>query len=51
MEQGDVDAEKLRRYVASQMSEAEFSDARRLVRLAAQLNVTPGVPSAGGPKH
>jgi TPR repeat protein len=51
MEQGDVDAEKLRRYVASQMSEAEFWDARRLVRLAAQLNVTPGVSSASGPKH
>ena len=34
IEQGDRDAEKLRVYVATEMSEAEFEDARRLVRLA-----------------
>jgi TPR repeat protein len=51
VEQGDADAEKLRRYVASQMSEAEFSDARRLVRLAGQMTATPATSSARGPKH
>lgn len=33
--QGDEDAERLRRYVAAQMSDDEFERARRLVRLAA----------------
>jgi TPR repeat protein len=51
LQQGDGDAEKLRRYVAAQMTEAEFSDARRLVGLVAKLSVAPGVPSEDGPKH
>ncbi|MCG6965631.1 MAG: sel1 repeat family protein [Chromatiaceae bacterium] len=34
LEQGDADAEKLRRYVAAQMPDAEFAEARRLVQLA-----------------
>ena len=33
LKQGDADAERLRCHVAAQMSEAEFSQARRLVRL------------------
>ncbi len=36
VEQGDRDAEKLRIYVAAGMSEGEFEQARRLVRLAAR---------------
>ena len=40
IEQGDHDAEKLRVYVASGMSETEFDDARRLVKLAPRT--TPG---------
>ena len=51
VEQGDVDAEKLRRHVASQMSEAEFSDARRLVTLVAQLAAVGGGSSKGGRTH
>jgi TPR repeat protein len=47
VEQGDGDAERLRRYVASQMSEAEFLAGKRLVRLAAKtaagLWIPPGV--------
>lgn len=34
LEQGDDDAEKLRRYVAAQMTDAEFGEARRLVEAA-----------------
>ena len=34
VEQGDADAEKLRRYVAAQMADSEFADARRLVKSA-----------------
>jgi TPR repeat protein len=34
VEQGDRDAEKLRIYVAAGMTEQEFDEARRLVRLA-----------------
>ena len=37
LEQGDADAERLRRYVAAQMDDAAFADARRLVRLARGL--------------
>jgi TPR repeat protein len=51
LEQGDADAEKLRRYVASQMSEAQFADGRRLVRLAGQLTAAPATSSARGAKH
>lgn len=47
VEQGDADAERLRRYVASQMSEAEFLDAKKLLRLAARA----GAPSSGGLRH
>lgn len=36
VEQGDSDAETLRRIVASQMSDAQFAAARRLVTVAAQ---------------
>lgn len=36
VEQGDADAELLRRSVASQMDDREFEAARRLVRLAGQ---------------
>lgn len=35
-EQGDADAEKLRFYVAAEMQDSEFAEARRLVRLAKQ---------------
>ena len=35
--QGDADAERLRRYVAAQMSEEEFAAARRLVLVAGSL--------------
>lgn len=51
MQQGDVDAEKLRRYVASQMSESEFSEAKRLVRLAGQVASQSGVPPVHGRRH
>ena len=51
VQQGDADAGKLRRYVASQMSEVEFSDAKRLVRLAGQAVLKAGVPPAGGRRH
>lgn len=51
VEQGDGDAEKLRRYVAAQMSEAEFLDARRLVSLAGQVIRQSGASSARGRTH
>lgn len=35
IQQGDADAEILRRFVARDMSEDEFAEARRLVKLAA----------------
>ena len=34
VEQGDADAERLRRYVAAQMTDSEFADARRLLKSA-----------------
>ena len=43
LQQGDADAERLRFHVAAQMSETEFSRARRLVRLA----VAPGTRALG----
>ena len=46
-DQGDADAERLRRYVATQMSEDEFAAARRLVRLAGSL----AEGAAGGLRH
>jgi len=51
VQQGDADAEKLRRYVASQMSEAEFADSKRLVRLAAQAGHQAGAVPTGGSLH
>jgi TPR repeat protein len=36
LEQGDTDAEKLRCYVAAEMQDSEFAEARRLVRLSKQ---------------
>lgn len=51
LEQGDADAEKLRRYVATQMSEAEFSDARKLVRLLAEQPGMAGASCARGSMH
>jgi TPR repeat protein len=45
LEQGDADAERLRRYVAAQMDDAAFADARRLVRLERGL----ADPSRGRP--
>ncbi len=41
IDQGDVDAEKLRRFVARDMSDQAFSEARRLVRLSAQSRALP----------
>lgn len=51
VQQGDADAEKLRRYVASQMSEAEFADSKRLVCLAAQAGHQAGAVPTGGSLH
>lgn len=42
LHQGDVDAERLRRVVASQMDDAEFAAARRLVRLRGRRAHEPG---------
>ena len=36
VDQGDADAEQLRRMVAAQMDDAQFADGRRLVELARQ---------------
>jgi TPR repeat protein len=48
LKQGDADAERLRSHVAAQMSEAEFSQARRLVRLAAASgSQMPGAAGSG----
>ena len=47
VEQGDGDAVKLRQYVAAQMADAQFADARRLVRLAKQV-VAPVDEVVGG---
>jgi len=51
LEQGDADAEKLRRYVATQMSEDEFSEARKLVRLLAEQPGMAGASCASGSMH
>lgn len=42
VEQGDADAEILRRFVAAGMSEGEFRQARRLVELAKSAESAPG---------
>jgi len=47
IKQGDSDAVRLRQYVASQMSEAEFRAAKKLVRLAARVDFEP----ADGRRH
>ena len=51
VQQGDEDAERLRRYVASRLSEAEFADAKKLVRLAAQAAHQAGTPPIDRRKH
>jgi TPR repeat protein len=51
VQQGDGDAEKLRRYVASQMSGTEFADAKRLVRLAGQAAMQADFSPQGGRRH
>jgi TPR repeat protein len=51
VQQGDQDAERLRRYVASRLSEAEFADAKRLVRLAARAVQEAGTPPTDGRRH
>ena len=44
VEQGDVDAERMRQQVAQQMSDDEFAQGRRLVRQAATADAgVPGV--------
>ncbi|MGB5201878.1 MAG: sel1 repeat family protein [Sedimenticolaceae bacterium] len=49
LEQGDADAEKLRFYVAAEMRDNEFAEARRLVRLAKQALPPAGqAPQARG---
>lgn len=47
IDQGDVDAEKLRRHVASCMSDSEFEQARRLLAAAGRA-MAPGPDAAGG---
>lgn len=42
IDQGDADAEKLRRFVARDMSDEAFSEARRLVRLSAESGALHG---------
>ena len=49
VEQGDVDAEKLRRMVAVQMDDRQFADARRLVELTRQVDT--GAHSGAGRRH
>lgn len=51
LEQGDADAEKLRRYVASQMSDDEFARAKRLVLLAKEALRHPGAGVAPRRRH
>ena len=47
VEQGDRDAEVLRRIVAAQMSDGEFAEARRLLTLAKRVLSSTGVPGDG----
>ena len=47
IEQGDADAEKLRRHVASRMSDSEFEQARRLLEAFGRV-VVSGPDAAGG---
>lgn len=47
VQQGDDDAERLRRYVASRMGETEFRDAKNLLCKSARV----GMPTPGGSRH
>ncbi len=49
--QGDQDAELLRRHVAKDMSDAEFEQARRLVRLVAESTRGGGGDAGGSRPH
>ena len=51
LSQGDTDAEVLRYRVAAEMSEEEFNEARRLVRLAEASASQISVASARGYRH
>ncbi len=49
--QGDADAERLRRYVAVQMSDTQFAEARRLVELAKRVIGAGATGSGGRTRH
>jgi TPR repeat protein len=49
--QGDRDAERLRRYVAAQMDDAEFAAARRLLELVKKAVDPKGAGPSGGRRH
>jgi TPR repeat protein len=51
MAQGDADAEMLRRYVAAQMDDAEFADARRLAKSAKAAALLAASHDAAGRRH
>lgn len=51
VEQGDSDAEKLRRHVAAEMSDGQFADALRLVRLAKRVVPQLGAADMRGTRH
>ncbi len=51
IEQGDGDAELLRRMVAMQMDDQKFDDARRLVELARQAEVSGHGRDGGQRRH
>lgn len=51
VEQGDADAEKLRRYVAAQMSDGQFAEARRLLQLIRQVELQTGPAGDRGRRH
>jgi len=51
LEQGDADAEKLRRYVAAQMRDDEFAQARRLVELAKSMPQPGAMGGAPDARH
>lgn len=51
MEQGDADAEMLRRYVAAQMDDDEFADARRLTKSAKAAALLAASHDDAGRRH
>ena len=51
LQQGDADAERLRYHVAAQMTEAEFSQARKLVRLASESGAQGPGAAVGRSRH